>query len=127
MIARKSRALGGRKPNCWGSSSQLETIMPKSSKKTTTRKAKKTQKPIAASRSATKITRVGTKSALILNLLGRATGATVRELASATSWQDNSVRGFLSGTFKKKLGLIVASEIIDGARYYKINHHGVGQ
>ena len=101
--------------------------MPKSSKKTTTRKAKKTQKPIAALRSATKTTRADTKSSLVLKLLGRTGGATVKEIATVTSWQDHSVRGFLSGTLKKKLGLIVTSEIIDGARYYKINHHGVGQ
>ena len=101
--------------------------MPKPSEKTTTRKAKKAQKSVAASRSATKTTRANTKSSLILKLLGRATGATVRELASATSWQDHSVRGFLSGTLKKKRAIIVKSEIINGIRHYKINHHGVGQ
>lgn len=101
--------------------------MPKPSKKTTTRKAKKMQKSTVASRDATKTTRVGTKSALILNLLGRANGATMKEIATATSWQDHSVRGFLSGTLKKKLGLFVTSEVIDGVRHYKIDRHGSSQ
>jgi hypothetical protein len=101
--------------------------MPKSPKKASIRKAKKTQKPATASRSATRTMRTDTKSSLILKLLSRASGATVKELAAATSWQDHSVRGFLSGTLKKKLGLIVTSEVIDGARHYKIDRHGVGQ
>ena len=100
--------------------------MPKPFKKTAIIKAKKTQKPTASSRSATRTTLIGTKSSLILKLLGRASGATVKELASAANWQDHSVRGFLSGTLKKKLGLIVISEIIDGSRHYKINRLGIG-
>jgi hypothetical protein len=105
----------------------MEITMPKLSNKAAVSKAKKTQKPIAASRSVTKTIRADTKSSLILKLLGRANGATVKEIATATSWQDHSVRGFLSGTLKKKLGLIVESEIIDGARHYRIDHNGVGQ
>ncbi len=101
--------------------------MPKPSKKNTIHKGKKAQKSATTSRSATRNTRADTKSALILKLLGRTSGATVKELASATSWQDHSVRGFLSGNLKKKLGLIVTSEIIDGIRHYKIDRHGLGQ
>ena len=101
--------------------------MPKPSKKTTILKTKKLEKPLAASRNATKTTRASTKSSLILKLLGRSSGATVKELAAGTGWQDHSVRGFLSGTLKKKLGLIVESEIIDGARHYMIDHQGAGQ
>jgi hypothetical protein len=64
---------------------------------------------------------------MILQLLGRASGATVKELAAATGWQDHSVRGFLSGTLKKKLKLIVTSVIVDGARHYKISGSGAGK
>ena len=101
--------------------------MPKPSKKTAIPIPKRTQKPVVASRSVTKTSRTDTKSSLILKLLGRANGATVKDIAYATSWQDHSVRGFLSGTLKKKLGLIVESEIIDGARHYRIDHQGAGQ
>ena len=101
--------------------------MPKPSKKTTIGKTKKIEKPIAATRDATKTTRASTKSSLILKLLGRSSGATVKELVAGTGGQDHSVRGFLSGTLKKKLGLVVTSEIIDGVRHNKINHHGLGQ
>ena len=52
-------------------------------------------------------TRPGSKSTKILDLLRRPAGASVKELMKATGWQPHSVRGFLSGTLKKKLGLKV--------------------
>ena len=101
--------------------------MPKSSKKATIRKVKKVHKPFTASRSVTNITRTDTKSSLILKLLSRASGATVKELAAATNWQDHSVRGYLSGTLKKKLGLLVTSEVTDATRHYNVDRQGTGQ
>jgi predicted ArsR family transcriptional regulator len=56
-----------------------------------------------------------TKSEAILMLLRRKNGASIEELANATGWQPHSVRGFLSGTIKKKLGLYLAVEKRDGA------------
>ncbi len=58
-------------------------------------------------------TRSGAKSASVkqtkqqtcLNLLGRRDGATLEDLEQATGWQKHSVRGFLAGAVKKKLGL----------------------
>jgi hypothetical protein len=50
-----------------------------------------------------------TKTQACLDLLSRAAGATVRELQKATGWQPHSVRGFLSGKVKKKLGLTIGS------------------
>ena len=50
-----------------------------------------------------------TKSTKIASLLQRNTGATITELAKATGWQRHSVRGFMSGTLKKKLGLEIKS------------------
>jgi hypothetical protein len=44
------------------------------------------------------------KTDLILRLLGRKTGASVDDLCKLTNWQAHSVRGFLSGTVRKKLG-----------------------
>lgn len=63
-----------------------------------------------------------TKMQTCLDLLGRKTGAALSELMAATSWQAHSVRGFLSGTVKKKLGhTVISSRDNDGARRYSIN------
>lgn len=64
--------------------------------------------------------RPATKSSIILQLLDRKQGATLVELAAAAAWQEHSVRGFMSGTLKRKLGLEVASEIANGARHYSV-------
>ena len=72
-----------------------------------------------------KIATSGTKSSLILNLLNQPSGATVRELTEVTNWQDHSVRGLISGTFKKKLALNITSEIVNGERRYKIVNTGI--
>jgi len=62
-----------------------------------------------------------------LDLLARRDGATLKELVAATDWQAHSVRGFLSGTIKKKLGLSVTStRDADGARRYRIDRVGPG-
>jgi len=44
------------------------------------------------------------KTALVLRSLGRKAGASVDDLCKLTNWQAHSVRGFLSGTVRKKLG-----------------------
>ena len=65
--------------------------------------------------------RRGTKQALLIDLLERKTGATIDEIVEATSWQAHSVRGAISGTLKKKLGLTVSSEKTEGrGRVYRI-------
>ena len=65
--------------------------------------------------------RAGSKTSAILDLLQRAKGATLAEIMEATSWQAHSVRGFISGTLGKKLGLVVKSERReDGTRVYSI-------
>lgn len=101
--------------------------MPKPSKKTIARKASKTRKSAPAPRTATSAPRADTKSSVILKLLGRPSGATVQELAAATDWQQHSVRGFLSGALKKKRGLDVSSEVIDGVRRYHVDQPASGQ
>ncbi|QYX56828.1 DUF3489 domain-containing protein [Roseovarius sp. SCSIO 43702] len=58
--------------------------------------------------------RTGTKQAQIITLLQRPEGATIAEIVAATGWQAHSARGMISGALKKKLGLHVTSEKIDG-------------
>lgn len=63
-----------------------------------------------------------------MQLLARRDGATLAELVAATDWQPHSVRGFLSGTVKKKVGLtLVSSRDDNGARRYRIDRTGRGR
>ena len=67
------------------------------------------------------LVRPGTKLALLIDLLRAGDGATIDEIIAATGWQAHSVRGAISGTLKKKLGLTVASEKQNGrGRVYRI-------
>ena len=50
------------------------------------------------------------KQQLCLALLCRAEGASIEDLQDATGWQAHTVRGFLSGAVKRKLGLELASQ-----------------
>ena len=61
------------------------------------------------------------KKELILALLQRKNGACLEEMIAATGWQAHSVRGFLSGTVKNRLGLKLTSQKLDGAdRRYRV-------
>lgn len=63
----------------------------------------------------------GSKLAILIDLLRRDGGATVQELMTATGWQAHSVRGAISGTLKKKLGLRVNSDrVTERGRVYRI-------
>ena len=48
------------------------------------------------------------KTNLVLRSLNRKAGASVDELCKLTDWQPHSVRGFLSGTVRRKLGMEVS-------------------
>ena len=62
-----------------------------------------------------------TKTDQVLQLLKRSKGASVPDLMKATGWQAHSIRGFLSGAVKKKMGLTVVSEKdAKGVRRYRI-------
>jgi len=66
-----------------------------------------------------------TKQNTVLTLLKQTRGASLAEIMEATSWQQHSVRGFLSGTVKKKLGLEVLSERCETrGRVYRVTEAG---
>ena len=61
------------------------------------------------------------KADTIVRLLRGKRGASLEDLKKATGWQGHSVRGFLSGTVKKRMGLAVESEADkSGIRRYRI-------
>ena len=116
--------------------------MKKTSKSaTTTVKATKTSKVSASGKKSTRgksakspanvaketpVPRVKTtKIEQCLELLAAPVGATIDELQTATGWQAHSVHGFLAGTVKKKLGLVLDSKKTeDGIRRYRVAQAG---
>jgi hypothetical protein len=57
----------------------------------------------------------------ILDLLRRKHGASLAEMQKTSGWQTHSLRGFLAGTVKKRLGLKLNSDKSkDGERRYSI-------
>jgi hypothetical protein len=71
----------------------------------------------AASKSAA---RPDTKYAHIVAMLRAPGGTTIAAIMAATAWQQHSVRGFLAGIVRKKLGLNLVSKPTDKGRVYRI-------
>jgi hypothetical protein len=98
---------------------------PKSKPKAATRSTVRgTAKPAPRKRSAAALPRPAagreTKYARIIAMLGRPAGATIAAIMTATDWQQHSVRGFLAGVVRKKLGLNLVSDQTDKGRVYRI-------
>jgi hypothetical protein len=75
----------------------------------------------ATAKDATPTTREGSKKAIVLELIRRPDGASVKEIMDVTQWRCHSVRGFISGALGKKMGLKVESaKRADGQRVYKL-------
>ncbi len=101
---------------------------PVSTRRASTEKAKASQKPrstpvVAKTPKTTDAQREGrvTKHERLLTLLSQPQGASIEEMMQVTKWQQHSVRGFLAGTVKKKLGFsLTSSKSSDEPRRYRI-------
>ena len=104
-----------KKPPVRAQRAHVATKNAKSGKKATpVKKAPKGAKKATGARD-------GSKTAAILEMLKRASGASAQELLKMTGWQPHSLRGFLSGTVGKKLGLtVVSTKGEDGERSYSV-------
>jgi hypothetical protein len=61
-----------------------------------------------------------TKHARVIAMLRKPAGATITAIMVVTDWQQHSVRGFLAGVVRKKLGLNLVSDQTDKGRVYRI-------
>ncbi|WP_062262418.1 DUF3489 domain-containing protein [Endozoicomonas arenosclerae] len=65
--------------------------------------------------------RTGTKLHRVIKLLARPEGAAIHDIMKETGWQQHTVRGTLAGALKKRLGLTIESEKLEGKdRIYRI-------
>ena len=100
-------------------STRVAPVLPP--KDRSTLKANQRKKSIPARKQATRSVRVGSKTASILDMLKRPNGATIKDLTKVTGWQPHSVRGFISGTLGRKMGLNISSTKTEaGDRRYSV-------
>ena len=65
--------------------------------------------------------RENSKQAQVITMLKRPEGTTIVQICEATGWQAHTVRGTFAGAFKKKLGLTIESDKVQGGeRVYRI-------
>ena len=108
---------------CGGSFGRWREFRAKLRKRAKAPKQQTREKRVVGTRSRSKpATGKQKKQQTCLDLLSRQEGATIGELQAVTGWQQHSVRGFLAGAVKKKLGLTLLSKKPGaGARRYRIS------
>jgi hypothetical protein len=67
------------------------------------------------------------KQSQVITLLLGDGGASMPQLMTLTGWQSHTVRGMLSGSLRKRLGLNVRCQREDGTRVYRIVPEASGQ
>jgi Protein of unknown function (DUF3489) len=119
-----TKAKAKRKPTSRANDSKTKTH--NSQRQTTARKAgqlKLATKPAAnqQARSASQpTTHRASKKAHLIAMLRAPNGATIKAMALAAKWQPHSVRGFLAGVVRNKLGLTLVSANGENGRVYRI-------
>jgi hypothetical protein len=94
---------------------------PKATARSASRSTSKSKARMRSAPSPSKPTaRPDTKHARIVAMLRAPAGTTIAAIMAATEWQQHSVRGFLAGVIRKKLGLNLVSEQSDKGRIYRI-------
>ena len=93
---------------------------PAKTKPAKTKRVAKIAPPFDCNVAATPMAGPRGKIGLLVTMLGQTDGATINAMTSATGWQAHSVRGAISGSVKKALGLNVTSEKTEAARVYRI-------
>ena len=92
----------------------------KAAARSTSRSTKSKTRTRLAPSSAKTTMRSDTKHARIIAMLRAPAGTTIAAIMTATDWQQHSVRGFLAGVVRKRLGLNLVSEQTDKGRVYRI-------
>jgi Protein of unknown function (DUF3489) len=100
--------------------SKRKTVTSSRPVKTAKRKSSTRPAPVDAASGALSKTRAGTKNAQVVAMLQDRAGTTIAAIMAATGWQQHSVRGFLAGVVRKKLGLNLVSEPREDGRVYRI-------
>ena len=101
-----------------------EIVLPTEPTPSTEQKYKaspKTRKTVNSGRVAGVTPAKATKATSVVAALSQPDGASLDQLMALTGWQAHSIRGFLSGTVRKKLGLVLIHVGgSDGVKRYRI-------
>jgi hypothetical protein len=108
--------------NTVGRNSKTHTAAHKTAKLRPTTQSAAGRRPRSSSQQAG---RAESKQARIIAMLRTPSGATIGAMVHASGWQQHSVRGFLAGVVRKKLGLNLISDADERGRVYRIDDHPV--